>query len=92
MVQKYSMITRWIKKFRSGCKNLDDQVRLGRLEIVDSQTVHQAMEAIRRVSGVFGISHSSMVRHGHDLGKIIQNWPIVSHILLKYCKTFDSLG
>ena len=35
----HSMVTRWLEMFRSGCKYLDDQARLGRLKTVDSDAV-----------------------------------------------------
>ena len=32
----HSTVTRWFKKFHSGCKNLDDQARSDRPKIMDS--------------------------------------------------------
>ena len=68
-----STVTRWLKNFCLGCKNLDDQARTGRLKIVDSEVVLQAIEtnptgSIQRVSGELSISQSRVV-HFHDLGK-----------------------
>ena len=37
-------VTRWFKKFCSGCKNLDDQTRLGRLKTMNFKAVFQAIE------------------------------------------------
>ena len=76
----HSTVTRWFKKFRSGCKNLDDQARSGRPKTVDSEAVFQAIEAnpkssTRKVSGELGISQSSVVRRLHDLGKSISELP-----------------
>ena len=42
----HSTITRWFKKFHSGCKNLDDQTKLGRLKTKNSRDVLPAIEAI----------------------------------------------
>ena len=33
----YNKVTRWLKKFSLGCKNLNDQARSGRPKTVDSQ-------------------------------------------------------
>ena len=42
----HTTITRWFKKFCSGCKNLDDQTRSGRPKTVDSEAMLQAIEVI----------------------------------------------
>ena len=34
--------TRWVKKFHSGCKNLNNQAMSGRPKIVDSKAMLQA--------------------------------------------------
>ena len=91
-------VARWFKKFCSGCKKVDDQARSGRLKIVDSEAVLQALEvnlvsSMQRVSGKLGISQYCIVCHIHDFGKSIQScWivPNITKILPKYCKTFDS--
>ena len=54
-----STVTRWLKKFRSGCKNLYDLTRPGRPKTENSEPVLQAIEAnpmssSRRVSGELG--------------------------------------
>ena len=41
---KYSTVIRWLKKFRSGCKNLNEQERSYSPKIVDSKAVLQAKE------------------------------------------------
>ena len=41
----HSTVTRWSKKFSSGCKNLDDQARSSRPKTMDSKTMLQAIEA-----------------------------------------------
>ena len=56
----HNTVTRWFKKFRSGCKNLDDQARSGMPKNMSSKAVLQAIEAnwassTRRVSGKMGI-------------------------------------
>ena len=40
-----STVTRWLKKFRSGCKNLDDQAISGRPKLVDSEAIFQIIVA-----------------------------------------------
>ena len=67
-VVDHSRITRWFKKFRSGCKNLDDQARSGRSKTVDSEAVLQTIEAnpvsnTRRGSDELGILQHSGIRH-----------------------------
>ena len=54
-------IRRWLKKFCSRCKNLNDQARSGKPKTVNSETALQAIEANRvssiwRVSGELAIS------------------------------------
>ena len=41
----HSPVTRWLKKFCPGCKNLDDQARLCRPKTVDSKSVLQTIAA-----------------------------------------------
>ena len=81
----HSTVIRWFKKFLSGCKNLDDQTRLSRFKIVDSEAIVQAIEEnlvsnSRRVSGELGISQTSVVRHLHVLGKSTRRRWIVPHV------------
>ena len=58
----HSTITKWFKKFhRSGCKNLDDQVRSGKSKIIYSESLLWIIEAYLanstwRVSGELDIS------------------------------------
>ena len=59
-----SKVIREFKKFRSGCKHLNDQSSSGRPKTVDSETVLQITEAnlegsTPRVSGEL-VSHSSV--------------------------------
>ena len=65
---------------------------------MDSKAVFQAKEvnpvsSTWRVSGEFGISHSSVVHHLHDLGKSIWSCQILLHVTIVSlnAKTFDSL-
>ena len=86
----HSTVTRWLKKFRSGCKNLDNQMRSGRSKCVDSEIVLQAIEAnlassTQTVWGELCISYSSVVHHFYDLG--IQSCRIVHHVT-KMLKNF----
>ena len=80
----YSTVTRWFKKFLSGCKNLNNLIALGRPETVDSETVLQAIEphlvsSIWRVSGKLSISQSRVVHYFHNLSKSIQICRTVPH-------------
>ena len=81
----HSILTRWFKKFRSGCKNLDDQINFHSVKVVDSEAVFQAIEAnqassTRRVSVELDTSQSSVVHHLHDPCKSIHSCRIVLHI------------
>ena len=75
----HSTVTRWLKKFCSGCKKLDHSARSGRAENVDSEAMFQAIEANSlwctwEISGKFGISQSSLDCYFHDLGKSMQSY------------------
>ena len=59
-VLDHSIVTRWSKKFCSGCKNLNDQAKSGRPKTMDSEIMLQAIEAnpvssTHRVPSEFGI-------------------------------------
>ena len=67
----HSTITRWLKTFRSNCKNLNYQVRPERPKIADSEAVFQVIEAKlasspQRLSGEVVISQFSEVCPLHD--------------------------
>ena len=80
---------RWLKKFHSCCKNLDDQARLGGLKSVNFEAVLQAIEAstTQRVSGELSISQSCIVcyfgknirisRFVPSIMKILQNFWLI---------------
>ena len=58
-VFNYSAVTRWFKKLRSDCKELEEQEMTGRPKTVDSVSVLQAIEvnpenSTRRVSSEIG--------------------------------------
>ena len=77
--------TRWLRKFRLGCKNLEDWAKSGSLMSVDAEFLFQAIEtnsasSTRRVSGNLGICHYNEVRYFHDIGKVIQNSWIVPNV------------
>ena len=40
----YNTVTRWFKKFCLGCKNCNDQARLGRPKTMNSEDLLQAIE------------------------------------------------
>ncbi len=40
-----TIVTGWLKKFHSGCKNLDDQARSVKVKTADSKAVLQAQSA-----------------------------------------------
>ena len=78
MVDHYS-VTRWFKKFRSVCKNLDDQTRLGRPKSLDFEVI-ESNQASRswRISGEASISYSCVTHH--DVGKSTRSCRIVPHV------------
>ena len=79
-------VTRWFKKFPSGCKKLVDHSRLSRSKSVESNVVLQILEAnpvssARRVSGELDISLSRAVRHFLGLDQSIRSCcRIVPHV------------
>ena len=81
----HGMVTRWLKKFYPGCKNLNIQARSATYKTVVSETVLQTIEvnpmcSIWRVSGEFGISQSCVIRHLHNLNKSTWSCWILLHI------------
>ena len=63
-----SLVTWWLKKFRSGCKNLDDQARSSWLKTVDSEAVLQVIAAnptsrtsVRLFNGKSELNSSSVI-------------------------------
>ena len=69
----HSAVTRWLKKFCLGRKNIDDHARSSGPKTMDSKDILQAIEAnvvstIERVRGKLNISQSSMFHHLHNLG------------------------
>ena len=80
----HSIVTRWFKKFCSGCKNHDNKSRLGKPKTVDS--VLQAkganlLNSTQRILGKFGISQSSVGCHLQNFGKSIHSYQIVPYII-----------
>ena len=78
-------VTRWFKKFCSGCNNLDSHAKSGRSKTMDSEAMISATEANPashswRVASKLGITHSSVVYYVEDLGRSIHSWQIVPHI------------
>ena len=58
-----STVTRWFEKFRSGYKNLNYSVKIGRLKTVDSEAVFRAIETNPTSSREYqasSASHSSV--------------------------------
>ena len=88
----HSTVIRWFKKFNSRYKNLGYHARSCWPTSLDFTAVlrENSANSIERVSGELGISQSGVVRHLHDFCKSIRRCWIVSHVLLKYWKTFDS--
>ena len=61
-------VSRQLKKFRSGCKNFDDQATSGRTKNINSQAVPQAIEtkptsSSGKISGDVSILQFRVVRH-----------------------------
>ena len=68
----HSTVTRWFKKFCSGFKNFNNQVKLGGPKTSDSNALFQAIgenltSNTWKVSGKLSISQSSVVSHLSDL-------------------------
>ena len=88
-------VTRWLVKFHTSCKNVDDQTRSARHKTVDSEDVIQATEAslvstTQRVS--IGLAYHSLVWLA--IFTTLANASEAEELCLtleKYCKTFDSL-
>ena len=86
-------VIRWRKKFRWGCKNLDEWACSDRPESVNFEAVLVVDEAnptsrTWRVSGKLGISQFILVHYLHGLIKSIwnrQNVPHVTKILQNFC-------
>ena len=72
----HNTATRWLKKFCSGCK----------YESAYNCGFWYSLCSTQKVSGKFGISQFSVVRHFHNFGK-----SKLCVMLAKSCKTFDSL-
>ena len=66
-----STVTRWFKKFCSGCKNLDDQAKSARPKTEDTKV--NPASSTWRVSGELGISQTSVVCNFHNLSRKIQS-------------------
>ena len=81
----HNTVTKWLKKFCSGCMNLSNEARSIKPKTGNSKAVLQAIEAnpvssTQRVSGELDISQSSVICYLHDLGKDIQNCWIASRV------------
>ena len=92
--KRESTVGRWFKKFLSGYKSLDVQVRSGMPQSVDSEAVLQAREVIpvsctRRyqASKVF---HSPVWCVIFTVTENLSETAELPHVLPKYYKTFDS--
>ena len=91
-----STVTRWLKKFHLGCKNLNDQANSGKTKNMDSKSMLQAIEAdlvssTREYQAYLG-SHSSVwfvtimtLAKASGVEELCLTLP-------NYCKTFDSLS
>ena len=82
----YISVSKWLIKFRLGCKNLDDQAMPSRIKSVDSKAVLHVLDACLtsscwRVPGNLIILQSTMVRHLHDLNKSTSTCWIVPHVM-----------
>ena len=65
----HSTVTRWFKRFFSGCKNLDNQAKSGRPRTILQGIETNSVSHTQRVSSKLGISQSSVVHLLHDLTK-----------------------
>jgi transposase len=76
---------RWFKRFASGNLSLEDEQRLGRPRIWDSEATKEAAEqpstSMRRLSDTLGPSKCTIHRHLTALGKIYKNCRVVPYEL-----------
>ena len=87
---------RWLKKSRSGYKNLDDQTKSDRPKIVDYEAMLLGTEvnpvsSTQRVSYKHSISQYNGARYLYDISKSFKIYRIVLHVT-KYCKILDSFS
>ena len=66
-----SKVTRRLKKFCLGYKDLNDQLRSSRLKTVDSKAETNLASSTLSISGELGILQSSMIHYLHNLNKSI---------------------
>ena len=69
LCEEWCRVTRWSKKFRSGCRNVDEPAKIGKPKIVDSEVVlweENPTCSTRRVSGELGLSQACLVHNLHD--------------------------
>ena len=88
-IVNHSTVTRWLKKFFFGRKNLKNQARFDRRKTMNFKAVLQAilanlMSSTERVSGKLGISQYSVVPHSHDFRK--------KYLELHNCVSHDQNG
>ena len=86
-------LTRWFKKFCSGCKNLNKQARSNRPKTMDSEDVFQAVETNLVTLGeyqVSSVSHSPVWFITFTTSAKVSRVAKLCLMLPKYCKTFDS--
>ena len=86
-------LNRWFKKFCLGCKNLDDQARLGMPKAMDSEPILKAIDA-KLVSSTHKLSSnleslSSMVCNLQNLAKSVQSWWIDSRFVINYSPLYE---
>ena len=94
----HSKVIRWFKKFCSGCKNVDAQLKSGRSKIMDFKAVLQVIEAnlvssTWRLFGLFSILQFSLVHHLYGSNgneRVLHRAVELCFLLPKYGKTFDS--
>ena len=80
-VKAHRLVTRWLRKFQSDCKNFDD---LTKPKIENSEAMLKAVKeaqarSFRRVTVELGISKFSVVRQSQNLDKRIWIWEILLH-------------
>ena len=90
----YSIVTRWFKKFCSGCNTFDNQSMSSRPKTMGSVAVLQAIDAnltryTQRVLGKLSILQSSVIFHFHDLEKKTSGTAESCLTFSKYCKTLS---
>ena len=86
---------KWFNKFKAGNRKLDDEERSGRPTVVNDDELKLAIEedpraTTQELAERFGVNHSTIATHLHDIGKVYKAGRWVPHSLTDMNK-FDRL-